>query len=132
MSEPVLTAAIVDLFSEHLVFEPHGAARADERRMLTEDTAWRLGMFHAATDDVHADHWERHPNGDEAVCCVRGALRVVLRADTPDDNDDMFAVPAGRGVVVPRGRWHRIELDEPSDLLVVTVRSGSQLKPVNG
>jgi mannose-6-phosphate isomerase-like protein (cupin superfamily) len=132
MSDPTLTATtIVDLFAEHLVFEPDGAARRDQRRMFTEESGWRLGMFHADTDDeVHADHWERHPNCEEAVSCVRGGIRVVLRAERQNGTDDVVALPAGRGTIVPRGRWHRIELDEPSDLLVVTVRSGSQLEPV--
>jgi hypothetical protein len=29
----------------------------------------------------------------------------------------------GQAVIVPRDRWHRLELDEPSDLLVVTARA---------
>jgi mannose-6-phosphate isomerase-like protein (cupin superfamily) len=131
MSDPLLTAATVDLFAEHLVFEPDGAARADLRRMSTEDAGWRLAMWHAETDnEVHADHWERHPNGDEAVCCVRGGMRVLLRAERPNGTDEVVPLAPGRGTVVPRGTWHRIELDEPSDLLVVTVRPGSQLEPL--
>jgi hypothetical protein len=39
MSDPTLTATtIVDLFAEHLVFEPDGAARRDQRRMFTEES----------------------------------------------------------------------------------------------
>jgi hypothetical protein len=31
-------------------------------------------------------------------------------------------------VVVPRGRWHRIDLDGPSDLLTVTMESRTRLE----
>ncbi len=39
----------------------------------------------------------------------------------------MTAVSGGRLVVVPRSRWHRVELDGPSDLMSITLRRNSQL-----
>jgi hypothetical protein len=35
----------------------------------------------------------------------------------------------GQAVIVPGDRWHRLELDEPSDLLVVTARGRTQHEP---
>ncbi|WP_281182544.1 hypothetical protein [Nocardia miyunensis] len=35
---------------------------------------------------------------------------------------------AGTAVIVPRGRWHRIELDAPSDIMSVTMGRGSRLE----
>ena len=123
----------VDLFTQHLLFEPSGTVRADERRMAGGGDEWRLAMFHAETDDeVHADQWEQHPNADEAVCCVSGGIRLHLRGAQPGTPDDVVQLGPGRAVVIPRGRWHRLELREPSDLLVVTLRRGTQLEKATG
>lgn len=40
----------------------------------------------------------------------------------------MVPLPAGSAVVVPRGRWHRLELDGPSDLMSLTLRHGTRLE----
>ncbi|MFI8888636.1 hypothetical protein ACIGW9_40845, partial [Streptomyces sp. NPDC053813] len=31
-------------------------------------------------------------------------------------------------VIVPRGRWHRLELNAPSDLMSITLRHGTRLE----
>jgi mannose-6-phosphate isomerase-like protein (cupin superfamily) len=129
MTDMTLGADTVDLTTEQLVFDPHGTVRAERGRTATDDPDWRLAIVRVETDDdVHADHWERHTLGDEAVACLRGGLRLHLRADRPGAPDDVVRLPPGRGVVVPRGRWHRIELDEPSDLMVTTIRRGTELE----
>jgi mannose-6-phosphate isomerase-like protein (cupin superfamily) len=122
----------VDLFTQHLRFDASGSIRIDERRMAgADDVDWRLAVFRVATrEEVHADYWEMHPGADEAVCCLRGAIRVYLRATEPDTPDDLVEMLPGRAVIVPRGRWHRFELDEPTELLAVTVRCGTELEEV--
>ena len=127
MSDTTMTNAVIDLFTSQLDFELPGTIRADQRRMATDDTDWRLAMFHAETnEEVHADHWERHTHGDEAVCCLRGGMRLYLRATRPGAPDDVIPLLPGRAAIVPRGRWHRFELDEPSDLMAVTIPRGTQ------
>ena len=122
----------VDLFTQHLRFDSHGTIRAGERRMAGDDAAWRLAVFHVETDaDVHAGHWERHPDADEAVCCLHGAIRLHVRPARPGRPDEVVRLLPGQAVIVPRDRWHRVELDEPSDLLVVTARSGTQHEPTD-
>jgi mannose-6-phosphate isomerase-like protein (cupin superfamily) len=122
---------IVDLYADHLVFETGGVVAADRRRTAGGGAEWRLAMFRAESDaDVHADHWERHLHGEEVVGCVRGGFRLHLRGARPGLLDDVVRVRAGDAVIVPRGRWHRLELDEPSDLLVVTIRRGTELVKV--
>ncbi|WP_280342546.1 cupin domain-containing protein [Nocardia neocaledoniensis] len=121
----------IDLFDRALRFQPGGAVSAGERRMADGSGGWQLAAFHAETDaDVHADHWEMHPTGDEAVCCLRGSLRLYLRSDTPGEPDDVVALSAGTAWVVPRGRWHRIELDEPADLMSIGLRDATRQQPV--
>jgi mannose-6-phosphate isomerase-like protein (cupin superfamily) len=123
------STTIIDLFTHDLHLGSRGTVRAGERRMANGDgdADWRLAMFHAETDDdVHADHWERHPRADEVVCCLRGAIRLHLRATRPDAPDDVVVLLPGQAATVPRDRWHRLEVDEPADLLAVTIRRGTQ------
>jgi quercetin dioxygenase-like cupin family protein len=89
-------------------------------------------MYHAETSaDVHSDHWERHPQGDEAVCCIRGAVTLYLRPSDPGQRSaDVVRLLTGKAAIVPRGRWHRLEVDEPTDLLAVTFPDGTQFEKV--
>lgn len=121
----------INLFDRALRFEPEGAVSAAERRMTAGTDGWQLATFHVETDaDVHADHWEMHPTGDEAVCCLTGAMRLYLRSETVGEEEYVVALTAGTAFVVPRGRWHRIELDEPSDIMSIGLRDGTRQEPV--
>ncbi|MEU9993338.1 cupin [Streptomyces sp. NPDC048045] len=125
-----MTTTPVDLFASAMHFHPGGDVRAGERRMAGDDfDAWQMAAFHVETDaDVHADHWEIHPEGEEAVCCLTGGLRLYFRPITPDGTEEVVQLTPGTAVIVPRGRWHRLELDAPSDLMSVTLRRGSRLE----
>lgn len=125
-----MTTPTVDLFASALLFHPDGDVRAAERRMATSDSgAWQIATFHVETDaEVHADHWEMHPEAEEAVCCLTGGVRLFLRPDTPGGDEEMAHLPPGTAVIVPRGRWHRLELDAPSDLMSITLRRGTRLE----
>ncbi|MCX4745915.1 cupin domain-containing protein [Kitasatospora sp. NBC_01287] len=120
----------VDLFASALHFHADGEVRAGERQMTGGPAgAWQIGAFHVATDaDVHADQWEMHPRADEAVCCLTGGVRLYLRAPEAGGAEELVRLPAGTAVIVPRGRWHRLELDGPSDLMSVTLRQGTRLE----
>ncbi|MDT0305807.1 cupin domain-containing protein [Streptomyces sp. DSM 44917] len=121
-------ASPIDLFASALHIHPDGDLRAGERRMTSSDSgAWQIATFHVATDsDVHADHWEVHPEAEEAVCCLTGGVRVCFRPTTPGGAEDVVRLRAGTAVIVPRGRWHRLELDAPSDLMTITLRHGTR------
>ncbi|MFJ3206197.1 cupin [Streptomyces sp. NPDC086989] len=125
-----MTTIPIDLFASALRFHPDGDVRAVERRMTSSDSgAWQIATFHVETDaDVHADHWEMHPQAEEAVCCLTGGIRLYFRPTTPGATEDMVRLPAGTAVIVPRGRWHRLELDAPSDLMSITLRHGTRLE----
>lgn len=77
---------------------------------------------------MHADPWETHPSGEGLVCCLSGALRLYLRRQPPGVEEEMVPLTSGSRFVVPRGRRHRLELDEPSALLSVTPRPGTRLE----
>lgn len=101
-----MTTTPIDLFVSALQFRPDGDVRAAERQMTSSDPgAWQIATFHVETDvDVHADHWEMHPEADEAVCCLTGGVRLHFRATTPGGAEDMVQLPPGAAVIVPRGR----------------------------
>ncbi|MCF4136731.1 cupin domain-containing protein [Streptomyces sp. Tue 6430] len=125
-----MTTTPVDLFVSALQLRPDGGVRAAERQMNGGDSgAWQIATFRVETDaDVHADHWEMHPEAEEAVCCLTGGVRLHFRATTPGGAEDVVRVEAGTAVIVPRGRWHRLELIAPSDLMSITLRRGTRLE----
>ncbi|MBO0657293.1 cupin domain-containing protein [Streptomyces triculaminicus] len=120
----------VDLLAAALYIGPDGDVRAAERRMTSSASGvWQIATFHVETDaDVHADHWEMHPEAEEAVCCLTGGVRLYFRPVRPDSAEDMVQLQAGTAVIVPRGRWHRLELDGPSNLMSITLRHGTRLE----
>ncbi|MGP9022803.1 cupin domain-containing protein [Streptomyces sp. BR1] len=120
----------VDLFASALHIHPDGDVRVAERRMTSSESgAWQIATFHVETDaDVHADHWEMHPEAEEAVCCLTGGVRLYFRPTMSGGAEDVVRLGAGSAVVVPRGRWHRLELDAPSDLMSITLRHGTRLE----
>lgn len=120
----------IDLFASALHLHPDGDVRAGERQMASSDPgAWQLATFHVETDaDVHADHWEMHPQAEEAVCCLTGGVRLYFRPAEPGGAEDMVQLRPGTAVLVPRGRWHRLELDAPSVLMSITLRDGTRLE----
>ncbi|MFJ9676412.1 cupin [Streptomyces sp. MPA0124] len=125
-----MTTTPVDLFASALHFHPDGDVQAVERQMTSSSSgAWQIATFHVETNaDVHADHWEMHPEAEEAVCCLIGGIRLYFRPDAPGGTEDMVQLQAGAAVIVPRGRWHRLELDAPSDLMSITLRHGTRLE----
>ena len=76
---------------------------------------------------------EVHPDGDEFLYVVSGAMELIL-----DDGDERAVgvetkVPlrSGDAYVVPRGVWHRLEPVEPSYLVHVTPGPNGGYRPRN-
>ena len=66
---------------------------------------------------------EMHPDGDEILFLLSGAVTVVLEDKTPPRE---VKLEPGQAIVVPRGVWHRVRLDEPSRLLHITPGPGGE------
>src|SRR6266566_150608 len=62
---------------------------------------------------------ERHPEGDELVYLISGAVGVSIEPDDTHDGE-VVALKPGQLVVVPRGMWHRLIVEERSELLFMT------------
>ncbi|GAA4104388.1 cupin [Actinomadura miaoliensis] len=119
----------IDLFASSIRLQQGGRIRADRRTADVDQDGWRLRAFHAKTDaDVHAGHWEVHPEAEEVVSCLIGKIRLYLRPERPGQEEEEISLTAGTAAIVPRGRWHRIELDTPSTIMAVTLPRGSRLE----
>ncbi|MFN8051560.1 MAG: cupin domain-containing protein [Acidimicrobiales bacterium] len=74
---------------------------------------------------------EMHPDGDEFLYVVSGALELIL--DDGDENgigaETTVRLGAGDAYVVPRNVWHRLEAIEPSCLVHVTPGPGGAYRP---
>ncbi|MFF9145993.1 cupin domain-containing protein [Streptomyces sp. NPDC014861] len=119
----------IDLFGSLLHLDPSGRMRVEQPVADTEleRDGWLFMAAHAETDDdVHGDHWEIHTEADELVACLTGGIRVILRPERPGEGEEVIALGAGAAVIVPRGRWHRLALDVPSDMLAVTLPRGTR------
>ncbi|XYJ08290.1 cupin domain-containing protein [Telluria sp. B2] len=70
--------------------------------------------------------WEMHPEGDEFVYLLSGAVDLLL-----DQGGEIVTVALeGSGaVVVPRGVWHTARVRAPSRMLHVTRGAGTATRP---
>lgn len=124
-----MTLTPAPLLGSLVHLHPDGAIRTERPEADTDldRDGWLLMVARAESDDdVHGDHWECHTGGDELVACLTGGLRLVLRADRPGEADEEIVLAAGTAAVVPRGRWHRLALDAPSDMVAVTLPRGTR------
>ncbi|MFI7635998.1 cupin [Nonomuraea sp. NPDC049400] len=119
----------IDLFASSFQLHQGGKVHAEKRATDYDQDGWQLTAFHAKTDaDVHGDHWEVHPEAEEVVSCLIGKIRLYLRPELPGQQEEEIRLTAGIAAIVPRGRWHRIQLDIPSNIMAVTLPRGSRLE----
>jgi mannose-6-phosphate isomerase-like protein (cupin superfamily) len=124
-----MTAGPIDLFSSFIHLDQDGQVRAAQPVFDAERDGWQVMTFHVETDaDVHGDHWEIHTDADELVSCLTGGIRLYFRPEQPGTKEEEIRLAAGTAAIVPCGRWHRIALDGPSDIMSVTLPRGSRLE----
>ena len=70
---------------------------------------------------------EMHPDGDEVLYLVSGAVSV--RLELPEGNE-MIELTGGDALVVPQGTWHKITLREPGQLIHITPGPGGDSRPL--
>jgi quercetin dioxygenase-like cupin family protein len=92
-------------------------AAAFPRLASFNDGAVYVGRFAGETP------WERHPDADELLHVLEGAMEITLL--TPD-GETRSSVPAGCVFVVPRGLWHR-QLARPSVTLLAATPDHSEI-----
>lgn len=70
---------------------------------------------------------EMHPDGDELLYLISGRVDVIVEVDGAEQ---VVELAPGRGLVVPRGAWHRVALREPSQIVHITPGPGGQHRPL--
>lgn len=69
--------------------------------------------------------WEMHPDGDEFLYLLSGAIDLVLQTE---QGEQFIALRPGDAHVVASGVWHRQLIRQPSQLLFITPTHGTQLQ----
>jgi mannose-6-phosphate isomerase-like protein (cupin superfamily) len=121
----------IDLSSEVV-----GLDGADRRARIVEQQPrrppQRIDGFTIGAPELTGDaphDGEVHPDGDELLYLVSGAVTVRLELPGGDRDVDLGA---GDAVVVPRGIWHRITLREPGRLIHITPGPNGDARPLGG
>jgi quercetin dioxygenase-like cupin family protein len=104
------------------VGEDAGASvRSGEDGVIVADLApgvrMKVGAVKMTESSKHRG--ERHPEGDELVYLVSGSVGVSFEHSDVEEADVVGLRP-GELVVVPRGMWHRLVVEEPSELIFMT------------
>jgi mannose-6-phosphate isomerase-like protein (cupin superfamily) len=86
---------------------------------------WTIGAPELTGDAPHDG--EMHPDGDELLYLISGA--VTVRLELPD-GEQSIELGAGDALVVPRGTWHEVALREPGRLVHVTPGPGGEHRPL--
>lgn len=129
------TLAPLHLTSTHLRLKPNG--RADQLPVTPQFwpdlIAGKHGDFHneylviSASFDAPWPSWEVHPNGDEIVVLLSGAVDFTL--ETAEGNQVVPVRQAGEYVFVPKGHWHTADPLQPTTMLFITAGEGTQVRP---
>jgi quercetin dioxygenase-like cupin family protein len=72
------------------------------------------------------DSWEVHPNGEELVVCVDGALTLYQEIDGEVRTVNLGA---GEAVVNPAGAWHTADISGSATALFITAGMGTENRP---
>ena len=61
--------------------------------------------------------WERHPNGDEIVQILKGAVALTLKSGEKTESVDL---KAGMIAIVPQNTWHQFYAPDGVTLITTT------------
>lgn len=127
---PPNPVSAVSLAQSLVALHPDATARTIPLRDRgNTDANWIIGVKLVSDDaSVHASHWERHPVGEEVLCLLEGRVIVTLLAE--NEAERQVTLIEGRALVVPRGTWHRLRVEEPGRLMFITPSVGSEHRRV--
>ena len=95
-----------------------------EEQMAALNSGWLISEYEFTSD---WPNWEMHPNGDEFVYLLSGAMELLLEES---EGERVLSLVGSGAVVVPRGVWHTANISTPSRVLHVTLGGGTQTRPV--
>lgn len=107
----------INLSKSPVRFAPSGAIEpVAQRGRAHSGVKGRLaGEARMTKSPPHAG--EMHPDGDELLYLVEGAVDVVLDEEA---GERRLSLQPGQAFVVPRAVWHRVMVREPCRLLYFT------------
>ncbi len=94
-----------------------------EAAMAQLGEGWVISEF-AFTEDW--PNWEMHPQGDEFVYLLAGAVDLQLEQG---GEVVTIALEGSGAALVPRGVWHTAKVRAPSRMLHVTRGAGTEHRP---
>jgi mannose-6-phosphate isomerase-like protein (cupin superfamily) len=71
---------------------------------------------------------EMHPDGDELLFLVSGAVEVIFLEG--ERGEQVVPLAPGQALVVPRGVWHRVVPKQPSQILHITPGPRGEWRPL--
>ncbi len=71
--------------------------------------------------------WEMHPNGEEIVYLLSGAMDLILEKDGVLQTIELRSKGS---VIIPRNTWHTAKVFEAGNMLVITLGKETQVKEV--
>ena len=77
---------------------------------------------------------ELHPDGDELLYLITSELDVVIEEGGTRDavgRERVHRLEAGDAILVPKGQWHRVDINGPVELLHVTPGPASDHRPLD-
>jgi mannose-6-phosphate isomerase-like protein (cupin superfamily) len=110
-----------------------GIARPNRRACIIEQPGgpperidgFSIGAPHLTGDPPH--NGEMHPDGDEVLYLVSGAVSVCLELA---GGNRIVELRGGDALVVPQGVWHKITLEEPGTLVHITPGPSGEHRPL--
>jgi mannose-6-phosphate isomerase-like protein (cupin superfamily) len=110
-------AGPIDLSSDPVQFTSDGGVEpVVQRGPIPPSVAGRLaGEARMTTSPPHAG--EMHPDGDELLYLVEGAIDLILDEES---GERQVPLQPGQAFVVTRGVWHRVVIKAPCRLLYFT------------
>lgn len=95
------------------------------QRTAGDGAEGRLVSLFAFTENW--DSWEMHPQGEEVVICIAGALTLVQ--ECPDGEPKRIMLNAGDYAINPRGVWHTADVDQAASAIFITAGAGTRHRP---
>ena len=94
------------------------------KRHKEDGVEGRLVSMHTFTEPW--DSWEVHPNGSEAVICIKGKITLIQEIDGKEKeivlNESEYAIN-------PPGVWHTADAIGETTVLFITAGEGTEHKP---
>lgn len=84
-----------------------------------------FGIASMSENSPHAG--EMRPDGDEVLYLISGRANVVLLDNPPADVE----MRPGDGLVVPKGKWHRVDILEPCQIVYLAPGPNNEFRPLS-